>query len=723
LHSTVRTAREPNGALSPAHPRRFARGAALTCALIASLAWTGCRQAPHDGPTREARTIRLIEPRGSRSTATLPRAQIGGESRYVLAAHPVTVLRAGEAITLPDGPALMVPVELPPALAGSGVRLDASYSARDPNATGKSLAELREGPRITVTAPPLVLAAARSGSPSPGGVPMLALAVSEPMRGKEALLTVLARPLPASAVERVESEELQVPAGARLAFGYAVEEPGWSTGWPPVRVRVSAGDVTLFERRLDPVADVRDRRWFDASVDLSPVAGKRTRLVFEAEALAVPGAAVERSFVVVSNPQVLAPPAPTARRNVILVSLDTLRARSVGAYGCPRETTPTLDRRVADAGALVRTAVVPFPFTPPSHMTMLTGLEPCAHGVTDLHHALAPERTTLAEALRAAGYQTAAFTEDAYLVAGNGFDRGFDIYRENRSEESASPGFAAETFADASAWLAAHGARPFFLFVHTYQVHDPYTPPRGYAGLFPDVNASDQHDRARADYEREIRYTDDLFAGFLDALETHGLADDTIVVVTSDHGEGFGEHFWTGHGFDLHDEALLVPLMLRAPGLIPAGRVVEEQVGLVDLAPTLLALLDVPAPDDIQGRSFARLLTDRGAPFEERPLASAGIPATESLRTRDTKYVKTRAGDLFYDLRADPLERTSRLNEDPAGVAKARAALDEAHEACERWRAAHPASPEAEAEAGNAPAWMINRDEVERKLRSLGYVQ
>jgi hypothetical protein len=117
------------------------------------------------------------------------------------------------------------------------------------------------------------------------------------------------------------------------------------------------------------------------------------------------------------------------------------------------------------------------------------------------------------------------------------------------------------------------------------------------------------------------------------------------------------------------------------------------------------------------------LLTDRGAPFEERPLASIGIVATESLRTRDAKYVKTRAGDLFYDLRADPLERASRLNEDPAGVAKARAALDETHKACEGWLAAHPARPEAEAGSGNAPAWMINRDEVERKLRSLGYVQ
>src|SRR5207249_2910526 len=118
------------------------------------------------------------------------------------------------------------------------------------------------------------------------------------------------------------------------------------------------------------------------------------------------------------------------------------------AYGCRRPTTPALDR-LASQGGLVRTAVAPVPFTPPAHMSMLTGLEPCAHGIKGVHEALAPERLTLAEALRAAGWETAAFTEDAYLVAASGFDRGFDTYVENRSEESASPGFAAETFAQA----------------------------------------------------------------------------------------------------------------------------------------------------------------------------------------------------------------------------------------------------------------------------------
>src|SRR5207247_1069155 len=365
---------------------------------------------PRGGVPPPAGPIRLIRPPpDSASTAGLARAQLRGESRYVLSGHPTVTLRSREEITLPDASELTVPVELPAALAGRDVRLDASVSARDPAVPANTLSDLRSGARLTISAAPLVKRSGAAGNRS------LVLPLSPALRTRQA-----------------------------------------------------------------------------------PLAGRRVRVVFETEALgAAPGATVDRSFGVVSNPEIVtAAASPPGARNVVLVSLDTLRARSVSAYGCPRATTPTFDRRVAAAGALVRSAVAPVPFTPPSHMTMLTGPDPCAHGVMGLHETLGPDRTTLAEALRAAGYQTAAFTEDAYLVAGNGFDRGFDVYRENRSEESASPGFADETFADASAWLAAHGERPFFLFVHTYQVHEPYTPPRGYALLFRDGDQGDENHRA-----------------------------------------------------------------------------------------------------------------------------------------------------------------------------------------------------------------------------------
>jgi len=665
---------------------------------------------------RESATqpVPLVAAPGSASTAALARAEIAGESRYVPAAHPPVVLRAREDVTLPQADELRVPAELPPALAGRDLRIDASVLVREQpvGAAAPTLAELNAARMVTASAPPIVVRG-RDGARPEAVIPL-----PEGLRGRPGLLTVTARPFPASPVERSETAEVDVPPGARLVFGYGVEEAGWAAGFPPVRFAVAAGDVTLFERRLDPAADARDRRWLDASVDLSPLAGRRVRLVFTTEALAgAPGATLDKSFAVVSIPAVV-PPAAPGRPGIVLVSLDTLRARSVGAYGCSRPTTPALDRFAAE-GALVRTVVAPVPFTPPSHMSMLTGLEPCAHGVKGMHEVLAPDRLTLAEAFRAAGYETAAFTEDAYLVAANGFDRGFNTYVENRSEESASPGFAAETFAQARAWLATHAAHPFFLFVHTYQVHEPYTPPRAYATLFTDGDGGDANQRALAAYEREVRYTDDLLADLLGALDPQ-----TIVAVTSDHGEAFGEHFWTTHGFDLHDEELLVPLVVRAAGLVPAGRVVEEQVGLVDLAPTLLELAGVPGLPDLQGRSFAGLLRgDRGG-WVERPIVSADLIGGESVRTRQRKFIATKKGPLLYDLVADPRETAERAAADAAGVAAARAVLEQAHDACARWQRAHPsAESTARSLSTTDPAWLINRDDIQRKLRSLGYTQ
>ncbi len=658
--------------------------------------------------------MRFVAAPASGSTAALARAEIAGESRYVLAAHPPVVLRAREDVTLPHAEELRVPAELPPALAGRDVRIDASVLVGEqPVAAAAPKPGALDAARIvTATAPPLVVRG-RDGTRPEAVIPL-----PEGLRGRHGLLTVTARPLPASPSERSETAEVDVPPDARLVFGYGVEEAGWAAGFPPVRFAVTAGDAPLFERRLDPATDARDRRWFDASVDLSPLAGRRVRLAFTTEALAgAPGATVDKSFAVVSSPEIVPSAGPT-RPGIILVSLDTLRARSVSAYGCRRPTTPALDRFAA-RGALVRTVVAPVPFTPPSHMSMLTGLEPCAHGVKGVHEALAPDRLTLAEVFRAAGYETAAFTEDAYLVAANGFDRGFDTYVENRSEESASPGFAAETFAQARAWLATHAARSFFLFVHTYQVHEPYTPPRAYAALFTDGDRGDDNQRALAAYEREVRYTDDLLADFLGAVDPR-----TIVVVTSDHGEGFGEHFWTTHGFDLHDEALLVPLIVRAAGLVPPGRVVEEQVGLVDLAPTLLELAGVPGLPDVQGRSFAGLLRgDRGG-YLEHPIVSADLIGGESVRTRRSKFISTKKGPLLYDLVADPRETADRTAADAAGVAAAHAVLEQAHDACARWQRAHPsAESTARSLSTTDPAWLINRDDIQRKLRSLGYTQ
>jgi arylsulfatase A-like enzyme len=693
---------------------------------------------------------RAIEPEPGRfSMADLARAEIAHETRPVIAANPRVVLRWREEVELLEE--LRVAVELPAELRNRGlVRLDAWVSVPEASAREQTLRERRVAEfsrrEILRATPTVIDSEMKQGQTVEDSTrAMLTIVVPAALRGMSGLLQVVARPLTSSAVKRWETHRFEIPSRARLFFGYGVEEPGWAEGWPPVHFRLSAQDdagspaVMLFERRIDPAGDARDRHWFDASVDLMSLVGRTVQFVFEAEALGdAPGASIDRSFPVVSNPELVVSPVggiPTAgdrtRPNIVLISLDTLRAKSVGAYGYPRETTPTLDRRLAAEGALARFVVVPRPFTPPSHMSMLTGLEPCVHGVMSRHDVVGPERIMLAEVLRASGYKTAAFTENAYVVAGAGFARGFDRYVEERSEESAAPGFATETFRAAERWLAETDGRPFFLFIHTYQVHAPYRPPRGYRTLFRDDRLEnaypEQHRDNLTEYDREIRYTDDLLAGFLDSLETKGIAEQTIVAVTSDHGEGFGEHVWGGHGFSLHDEAVLVPLVVRAPGRVPPGLVIEEQVGLIDLMPTLLELAGLSVPVELQGRSFAPQLLGGGTPFAERPLFSAmSIGSTQAVRTRSYKYMRAQTPEvkeMLYDLERDPNELKDVAASDPEAVARARVLLSEHEEACEAFLAAHPAEPGAEIRAENNPGWLITRDEIDRKLRSLGYVE
>ena len=696
-----------------------------------------------DGPASLVpRVQRAIEPRpGSLSTADLDWVEIGTETRLVLAAHPSKVLRWREDVELPDD--LRVEVTLPAELEEvERVRIDTWVSVPDPADRGKGLWERRVQEfvrRLTLDATPIIV---RQDVAEPDSSRVvITVPVPPEARGLSGLLNVVARPLSRSAVERQETRTFQIPRGARLVFGYGIEEPGWTEGWPPVHFRVSAVDETnsapvhLFERRIDPSADPRDRRWFDASVDLTPVVGRKVRFVFEAEAMGdVPGASIDRSFPVVSNPEVVVRRETPRDRdkarsppNIVLISLDTLRAKSVSAYGYHRATTPALDRRLAAAGALIRFAVVPVPFTPSSHMSMLTGLEPCIHRVKGRNDVLAVEQITLAEVLRAAGYKTAAFTENAYVVAAAGFARGFDKYVEHRSEETAAPGFVDETFRAATRWLLTTDDHPFFLFVHTYQVHAPYTPPRAYQNLFIDGLAEEYPEKHRdsvTNYDREIRYTDDVLAGFLNELDARGLAEQTIVVVTSDHGEAFGEHSRSAHGSSIYDEALLVPLVMRAPGLVRAGLVIEEQVGLIDLMPTLLDLVDVPLPSEVQGRSFASLLTGRGDRYFERPLVSSALDI-ESVRTRQYKYMKKtgpKPDEALFHLQVDPGERTNVSALDLKTLTEAREVLAEHHKRCETWLAKHPASSGTRARVENRPGWRIHRDEIDRKLKSLGYV-
>ncbi len=436
--------------------------------------------------------------------------------------------------------------------------------------------------------------------------------VAAVLRGTTADVWVQVRPTPPQMTERRRFLLEHVPQGARLDFSYGIESPGWEPGAPAVTfsVGVDRESAPLFSARVDPAADPAQRRWFDATVDLSRYAGSSITLTLQS-AQAREITAGTPTVPVWGDPVIVVPGTRErkAPRNLLLISIDTLRAASVSAYGRARPTSPFFDA-LAREGALFEQTVAQSTVTPVSHMSLFTGLYPSQHGVTG------PRRQsnvflypTMAEVFRANGYATAAVTEDGLLQAGLGFERGFDRYLESKSPNVFAPvGQVTTTFAAALEWLQAHRTQRWFLFVHTYQVHAPYTPPPQYEGLFGDRDI----DR----YEEEIRYTDDQLRELWRGIGALGLTDDTLLIVTSDHGEEFGEHGVIRHGSHLYDETLLVPLLMRAPGRIPARLRVSEPVGLIDVFPTVAEILGLPGLFFPDGRSLASLFEAERPPVD-----------------------------------------------------------------------------------------------------------
>ncbi len=421
-------------------------------------------------------------------------------------------------------------------------------------------------------------------------------------------------------------------------------------------------------------------------------------------------------------------------RNLVLISLDTLRADFLGSYGYERPTSPTLDA-LAREGVAFEAAISPAPWTLPAHASLLTGLYPSRHGTRGEGQGLAAGVGTLAEWLAASGFDTAAFVNSHYLSERYGLQRGFATFRYAR-EFDAPPG--PSPIGDwAVAWLGAERREPFFLFLHFYDTHRDYAPLPRFERLFArpyqgEITGSRREirrfrrGRLRVDaadarrltdlYAAEIRQVDETLARVLAALEASPAGGRTLVVVTSDHGEEFLDHGALGHGRTHYDEVLRVPLILRGPGL-PRGLRVAEPVSLVDLAPTLLAQFGVPAPAGLDGLDLSPLW--RGAAPE--PLSGRALFAEadrrdgrhdllRSVRKGRFKLILERAsGDAaLYDLAADPGETRDLAAENAEAAAWLRADL-------ERFAEATPLQ---------APrALPALTDETRRQLEALGYVQ
>jgi len=407
-------------------------------------------------------------------------------------------------------------------------------------------------------------------------------------------------------------------------------------------------------------------------------------------------------------------PALGPRPDILLISLDTLRADRLSCYGYERATSPVIDGFAAE-GVRFANVHAPSSNTTPSHMSMFTGLDPMAHAVHPTRAAnkvgqtLSAQIPTLPELLRDAGYQTASFSDRGGLPAAVGFGRGFD-HVHSRWEP------LRQKVATAAQWLrGADPERPLFLFFHTYEIHSPYLPPDGFHGRFVDP-AYDGPFRERYDelarldlksawdkkgqflagwaglskldaafasalYDEGIAYADDRLRVLWQQWSRERDADDTLLILLSDHGEEFLEHKNLGHRLSVHAELVRVPLIVRGPGV---GRgVVETPVSLTGLLPTVLDLLQLDGPAG-QFPSFAPLVRDPTAELDAGPVYTQMDSKLnwrfEAVADGDLRLLRvTHFDDVrleLYDWSADPEEQRDLAAERPADVERLGALLD-----------------------------------------------
>jgi arylsulfatase len=391
--------------------------------------------------------------------------------------------------------------------------------------------------------------------------------------------------------------------------------------------------------------------------------------------------------------------------NIVFIVIDTLRAKRLGCYGYAKPTSPAMDR-LAREGARFANCFAPGIPTTPAHATMFTGMHPLSHnivchgGQVDLDRRI----PVLAELLQQGGYTTAA-VDNLYDIK-PWLARGYEFYINPSFRHKLRILVSCEEInARASEWLKAHSREKFFLFLHYWEPHTPYMPPKRYQTFYPadrDPYAPDNHsfepvksqpiygmfgdlwfqklgpvtdaDYVSSLYDAEIRHADDGIAQLLATLDETGLADDTLVVLTGDHGESLTEHdiYFDHHG--LYDETIHVPLLMRLPGKIAPDTVPLPLVQHLDIAPTLLDACGIAAPANMEGKSLwplATAQTDQGG-WETVYCCESTWQSKWAVRTQDAKFILARQPDRhhmpmreFYDLTKDPAERHNLADERP----------------------------------------------------------
>lgn len=451
-------------------------------------------------------------------------------------------------------------------------------------------------------------------------------------------------------------------------------------------------------------------------------------------------------------------PGPAAP-NVVLVTIDTLRADRTGPYQLDSKATPNMAKLAAE-GTLFEAAMSPMQMTRPSHYSLFTSLYPRDHGVVNNKISLEPEFETLAEVFAEHGYETAGFVGVTLLGPRSGAERGFEHFDFPQNSRTRT----AESIVNAaSQWLETRDrSRPYFLWVHLFDPHTPYAPPAGFVPVAQDdataeiselsveqiiamakLNRGDLPGavvtRAQELYQGDIEYADHWLGRLIDNIDSPrvGVASaaeakqQTVVALTADHGECFENGIYFEHSDCLYEGAARIPMIIRYPRRVAQGLRRSEVVEIIDVAPTLLALVDISIPDAYRGRDlFDPEAAPRDAAYLQHPLYSndgaanrkgrrlrsvMGRPTREilvgeellAIRTSEWKYLRHGDHEELYDLIDDPTEKRNVVAQHSSTAATLRAKLD-------AWSAAHPQH--------HASVEMIN-DELRATLEALGYLQ
>lgn len=424
-------------------------------------------------------------------------------------------------------------------------------------------------------------------------------------------------------------------------------------------------------------------------------------------------------------------------RNILLISLDDLRADHLGSYGYTRPTSPFLDQ-LASGGTRFSQAFVNTHGTPPSHTTLFTSLYQESHrvgmsspGSGNRNDAVPRGLVTLTELLNEAGYRTLAVTGGGYMGKSFGQDQGFEHFFVDNPSSGVfhrktgiewQVGKVLEALGDAG----LDDGRPIFAFLHTYEIHSPYESKPPFEDLYGHydsrfVPTSENLKAARqrglktledqdlaaieAAYDRGIRYTDEWLKQLIAGLRASGFLDDSLIVISADHGEEFGEHGALLHPVSLFDELLHVPLIMVGPG-VPVAVSDPRMVSTVDVAPTILSLVGVDVPSFMQGRA---LFESDDEWHEDQAVFSQYRRVLYSVRTARWKLIKRRgAAPKLFDLRFDPRERKDMAKGHRDVVAELSTRLEE-------WRRRQPTLKDLERSTAELS------EEEEQQLRALGY--